>query len=172
MSERYIVLVAEALKPALPKVVTKEELMNYYIHKLQFNGPIAAETTVKDLIAAAHIAGKQVKGKSRLEINVSLKEQIEYIKNSVANLDQEGFKSMMYANGEEIIKAYNKGALSKDLAKKYGCCVSTMNTYLKKLGVKMRKPGRQKTSSTITRFKVINGNEYTKYFDGVKVNAV
>lgn len=146
MGKMQIIHEVSQLLNWLPKFITKEELMNAYLHDIKIKRNVEAEITVVNLVQAANLANIRVKGTSRLEVNVTPVEQWGYIKADTGNgkTNKAGFREKLINNKEEIAKAYEGGMSIKEIAKAWGCAETTIRTYLISFGVKMRKAGKKK----------------------------
>jgi hypothetical protein len=154
---RYINLVSECLKDKLPQIVTKEELMNCYLHELKARGAMDTKVTVVNLVQAANLMGVKVKGQSKLEVNVPIMEQWRYISQDIkARTTKNTFKEKLNNNKESIVKAYESGESIKSLAYAWNCNISTKRRYLISFGVEIRKSGTKELNV------VANRNSYGK----------
>jgi DNA-binding NarL/FixJ family response regulator len=124
--------------------MTKEKLMNAYLHELKIKRYIELDFTVNDLLEAATRAGKKIQGYSKLDVNISPKEKLEYIRETRVTGSRERVKTILYNNKEEIITMYKSGASIKEIANAVGCAKSTLSNYLTEFGVKQRSRGRRK----------------------------
>ena len=116
------------------KVITKEQAMNYYMH--EYKGRSCWDKLdVNDILTAAQMAGKQIKGNSLLEINVSFREQLEFHAKEGHNN-----KHIMHKKLEEnkslIIGSYLEGVAINEIAFKIGCENSTITRFLIRKGIK------------------------------------
>ena len=143
--DNFINYVAERLRNDLPSVVTKEQLMNHYIHKLSLK--FDAGISVLNLICAANSVGIEVKGRSRLQVNTSVKEQVRFIAECNPKPNRAALKAKINLDKERLIAAYENGTRSADLAKVYGCAEQTINYYLRRFGCKMRRRGHPKMNA-------------------------
>lgn len=139
---KYINKISQRIKGNLPEEVTKEELMNYYLHGMSAKGAMDTNVTIVNLIQAANMAGVKVKGSSILEINVPIMEQIKYITEDIRpREDKKLIRQKMVRNKDSIVQAYESGSTLKELASYFNINPTTMRRYLKEFGAKIRRAG-------------------------------
>jgi hypothetical protein len=86
----------------LPPVMTKEKLMNAYLHELKIKRYIELDFTVNDLLEAATRAGKQIKGYSKLDVNISPAEKLQYIREARVVGSKERVKTILLNNKKKL----------------------------------------------------------------------
>lgn len=141
MSENpHLKKLAANLITGIPKIiVTKEELMNYYIHELNDSTLLWHNLSVNDVVKAAILAGKKVKGRGILEINVSLKEQLEFYSNDSrlynGKRNRYDATKTLEENKELVISSYLNNVKPKVIAENFKCSETIVRRFLIKKGI-------------------------------------
>lgn len=140
----------------LPDKLTKEQLMNWCVHEADLSYRVQNKMSVLDLIEIAKKHGKQIKGNSKLEVNVSKADQEELEKEHVRKVtkknkskeDKELIRAGMLENKSKIIKMYNSGLTLRKIGKEFDCSAVTIRTYLAEFNIQIRPRGIPKNKET------------------------
>ena len=121
-------------------VVAKDELINYYIHTLNDQTLMRYDLSVNDVVEAAKMCGKKVKGKSILEINVSFKEQMEFYSSNDCRLYSGNSRCyratrVLEENKELVISSYLNDIKIKIIAENFKCSEVVIRRFLIKKGI-------------------------------------
>ena len=126
------------------KTITKEQAMNYYMHQYSGGNSWWDNLTVNDILAAAEMAGKKIKGKSSLEVNVSFREQLEF-HSKCGHSNRHIATERLENNKSLIIGCFLKEIPIKEIADNLGFSKTAITRFLTKKGIR-EKGTRQKTA--------------------------
>ena len=120
------------------KVITKEQAMNYYMHQYSDGNSWWDNLTVNDILAAAEMAGKKIKGKSSLEVNVSFKEQLEFYGTN-GRKNRKIKRGFLEENKALIISSFLNEISISTIAESLGYSSSSISRFLLKKGIRQKR---------------------------------
>jgi hypothetical protein len=139
----YEKLITEINK--LPNVLTRQQLLNWYLDNHRPRWGSSPEPTTGQLIKLCKRCGKKIQGNSDLEIHVTLEQQADFIKRCKPDLTgrkQNIHVIMKDEYKDEVNELYwKKGKTIEQLAKKYECSKHTVESFMKKVGIPTRARG-------------------------------
>jgi hypothetical protein len=140
----------------LPQVVTRQQVLNWYIDNINYRGGSKNEITTGELIYLIKRSGRQIKGQSRLAIHITLEEERKYAQRiNLVDLRQRKVHANVKIPDSEREKVeymyWKQGLTLKEIADVYRCTATTVSKRMKDWQVQARAAGTNLVSSFKSR---------------------
>lgn len=129
----------------LPNVLTRQQLINWYLDNRKSISSSPTEITTGKLIKLCKQCGKKIEGQSKLAIHITEEEEADFIRRCKPDVTgRKANSNIKIADTEssKINKLYwQKGKTIEQLAELYKCSTSTVGAFMDKVGIPKRLRG-------------------------------
>lgn len=140
----------------LPPVMTRQEVLNWYIDNMSYRGGSDGEVTTGELIRLIRNTGRKVEGQSRLAIHITTEEERKYAQrvNKVDLRQRKVHANVKIPDSEREKVEYmywKQGLTLKEIAEIYKCTATTVQKRMKDWQVETRAAGTSLVASFKSR---------------------